>query len=1520
MTTPTIQQSNALFNQGRYKDALTNYLRCQEMMPSLAHTLEISIELCRRRMQIELDFPNSIRSKYRVYEEEIVRFFPDYSATNPYQKLLYSDRTSSKFKISAGTLADAVRDLTEGNNKRRVIFHLHWVSHVLSGAASLVDANDRVDVFLVAIKQFVSLGGDLVWTIHNSIEHDCKYLEPERRLRTGICDLAMRVHIHSELAIPEIEKHYELPRSKLLVVPHGNYVGYYSDFVARATARKYLEINDDEIVFLCLGMIRPYKGLDKLLEAFSIVRSQRPNAKLIIAGKVVHPYKVEQIRALANAYAGVILIPKEIPDQELQYYFRGADATVLAYKSILTSGSIYLALSYGQPVIGPDVPAIQEVIQEGKNGISYDFTAGPNALAEAMLAFCSKSPQQHSIMRDYSASEISRHTWTGAVDALFSQDSDSIRSYEQTERSEQFEIDLQTVQCEIYEPQFPKIAHQVAILILNYESSDDVAELIASIESIGRVDLLPIIVDNNSPSESLEKLRARFKNCVIIRTPSNLGYAAGNNVGIRYIEGRGIPFTWILNPDTVVTNSTLDALLDGTVSSPTTDIWGSLITYYDRPKVIWFGGGFVSVGAQCSIGHMYHEKNIAVAPSAPFDVDYVTGASIFCRTAVFSRAGLIPEHYFLYFEETDWCMRAKRCGLKIQVNPQSVLMHKKRSQVGQMPTKYYMYYFVRGAILFRLRYSGASAERARREVMETFVNPWLGRIGQASPQDRYFFEQLALRAIEDGSHGRSGPVNLGTILGSFEWVGKSSAEYIVGDFKITSSNHIEGKIKNLAQPSEKVTPRIWIDGQQIGTPVLSAINPELQGEPSVELGWRFEFLIPEKYVDDNYHAVKVIAEGVELCCSSPGIRLKKSDPKYIGRLDGLQDRTIKGWCIDEANPQTTISVEILCLDKVIAVAPNDIARPDLAKAGYKSQLGGFSTHLPLEFCTGDEYSFSFRIAGTKKIIHSRKLRMDMRKYPLAPANASYEDLSNWIFSRRELSFTQIQNIGLPALNYLETIRSELAIEAGKSTQEELVSIIMPVYNRETVIVDALESCLAQSYKNWELVICDDGSSDSSISVIQEFVDIRGIKNKVKILVLPHNAGVSAARNFSLKHATGSIIAYLDSDNSWDSDYLLIMVNGLKQSGPFGCVYCGDRIVQHYSSIEPNVSRSEIIALRFGPYNKTLLENKNYIDLNVFVHYRGLYDNYGGFNENMTRLVDWELIVRYSQVASIRFIPAILVTYNHDFSSNQITKLHDYNQNALKLKDSVTNIRRENISRLVSRDLSMTQTTSNFARTLVVLINDDANLPPNFELICGAWLNSPGREINIVLFNTIGKSDTSEEFELSQLKCSVTDSNSTTIASIITDFYNSLVDISGAAVIASVSAIPTYGWSSICSEIVENDKSITAVSSTRYVSGATARRFDNISFQNSRDDFDFDVAPLEFDAVFNREEFSAHELLEIKAPSRFFTYLPYSTLREVATNGAFQSEMDIFEILGSATAARRNKILFSPNISVQDCRV
>ena len=106
---------------------------------------------------------------------------------------------------------------------------------------------------------------------------------------------------------------------------------------------------------------------------------------------------------------------------------------------------------------------------------------------------------------------------------------------------------------------------------------------------------------------------------------------------------------------------------------------------------------------------MYSGKHKSLIPDTIYDVDYVAGTSLFCRTKLFDEVGLIPERYFLYFEETDWCLKARKKGHRVAVIPSSQIYHTKRSQVGKLPTKTYFYYYIRASVLFMLKYFSQDA-------------------------------------------------------------------------------------------------------------------------------------------------------------------------------------------------------------------------------------------------------------------------------------------------------------------------------------------------------------------------------------------------------------------------------------------------------------------------------------------------------------------------------------------------------------------------------------------------------------------------------------------------------------------------------------------------------------------------------------------------------------------------------------------------------------------------------------------
>ena len=190
------------------------------------------------------------------------------------------------------------------------------------------------------------------------------------------------------------------------------------------------------------------------------------------------------------------------------------------------------------------------------------------------------------------------------------------------------------------------------------------------------------------------------------------------------------------------------------------------------------------------------------------------------------------------------------------------------------------------------------------------------------------------------------------------------------------------------------------------------------------------------------------------------------------------------------------------------------------------------------------------------------------------------------------------------------------LPTGRHVQSEpLISIVMPVWNRADVMRVAIESVLAQTYSNWELVIVDDGSTDETQSVMASFAS----DTRVCVLTEPH-AGVCRARNRALEVARGEIIAYLDSDNTWFPRYLADVAFAFTKQSETDCVYAA-QLVEDFAS--------DKWSLRVIQYDRQQFLNKGGIDLNVFAHRRHLVEEFGGFDERLTRLVDWELIIRYT---------------------------------------------------------------------------------------------------------------------------------------------------------------------------------------------------------------------------------------------------------------------------------------------------
>ena len=239
---------------------------------------------------------------------------------------------------------------------------------------------------------------------------------------------------------------------------------------------------------------------------------------------------------------------------------------------------------------------------------------------------------------------------------------------------------------------------------------------------------------------------------------------------------------------------------------------------------------------------------------------------------------------------------------------------------------------------------------------------------------------------------------------------------------------------------------------------------------------------------------------------------------------------------------------------------------------------------------------------------------------------------------------------------LELLTEHPDIDASTNTigvfPSPAVTVVMPTWNREAVIGAAIRSVQAQTIADWELIVVDDGSTDRTEHVVKTFADSR------ICYVAQDHSGQCAARNRALGLARGSLVAYLDSDNLWYPEFLSAAVSALSAHADLDCVY--GAMIRDVGSDMPR--------LLFEPFDRDNLMLGNYIGISTFVHRRSLVERFGGFDEGLDSLEDWDLILRYTAHAPARRLPVRAVRYREiDPGRVSLMRAHEQARAAIQAK-------------------------------------------------------------------------------------------------------------------------------------------------------------------------------------------------------------------------------------------------------------
>lgn len=239
---------------------------------------------------------------------------------------------------------------------------------------------------------------------------------------------------------------------------------------------------------------------------------------------------------------------------------------------------------------------------------------------------------------------------------------------------------------------------KVGAIVLNWNGLDKTVRCVESIQRLDD-DISITVVDNGSSDGSGAKVESKFPDVTVLFNNENLGFAGGMNAGIRHFQEKEADYIWLLNNDVVMPEK-LDV---GSLLGHFRDDVGMVtpkVVSYDTDET-WFVKGTVGSISK----NAKHQSEPAVeantrGETAEISNDYVPFCSVLIDTTVIDEVGLLPEEYFLYYEDVDYCFDVRKAGYKILTVPSAVVFHESSSSSGGQYGHIYSYYRFRNQLLF----------------------------------------------------------------------------------------------------------------------------------------------------------------------------------------------------------------------------------------------------------------------------------------------------------------------------------------------------------------------------------------------------------------------------------------------------------------------------------------------------------------------------------------------------------------------------------------------------------------------------------------------------------------------------------------------------------------------------------------------------------------------------------------------------------------------------------------------------
>lgn len=249
----------------------------------------------------------------------------------------------------------------------------------------------------------------------------------------------------------------------------------------------------------------------------------------------------------------------------------------------------------------------------------------------------------------------------------------------------------------------------VVVVILNTNRREDTLECLASVSASTYPRNKVLVLDNASTDGSVETIQSAFPDIHLIQLTENKGYAGNNNVGIRAALDQGADWVLVLNEDTILASDCIERMVTAGAADPSIGIVGPMVYHADEPEYIQSAGGTLDDLWRAT--HLGQNELDTHQFSGNRLVDWISGCALMIRRQTIEQIGLIDERFFYYWEETDWCIRARDTGWRLVHVAEAKLWHKGVRR-DYRPSPNVTYFSARNRLLFLNNHNAPLRARA----------------------------------------------------------------------------------------------------------------------------------------------------------------------------------------------------------------------------------------------------------------------------------------------------------------------------------------------------------------------------------------------------------------------------------------------------------------------------------------------------------------------------------------------------------------------------------------------------------------------------------------------------------------------------------------------------------------------------------------------------------------------------------------------------------------------------------------